>query len=139
MIKYFLFTAFAAAIIVALTILPNAAAAENEIPSTVVEDGQRAYLNLCASCHGKSGKGDGPMAPELTTKPSDLTRIALRSDGRFPFWHVYQTIDGRKIPRAHGAPDMPVWGSRYEMYYGSVATREWLLAITFYLESIQQK
>ena len=139
MIKYVLFTAFAAAVIATLTILPNAAAAENEIPSAVVEDGHRAYLNLCASCHGKSGKGDGPMAPELTSKPIDLTQIARRNNGKFPFWHVYQTVDGRKIPRAHGGPEMPVWGSRYEMFYGTVATREWLLAITFYLETIQEK
>lgn len=140
MLKHVLFTAFAAAVIAALTtILANANAADNEIPSAVVEDGHHAYLNLCGSCHGKSGKGDGPMAPELTNKPIDLTQIARQNKGKFPFWHVYQTVDGRNIPRAHGGPEMPVWGSRSEMFYGTAATREWLLAVTFYLESTQEK
>ena len=118
----------------------SAKAAEDDIVApAVVEDGHHAYLNLCASCHGKSGKGDGPMAPELVNKPIDLTQIAKKNNGKFPFWHVYQTIDGRRIPRAHGGPEMPVWGSRSEMFYGSIPTREWMTAVTFYVQSIQEK
>ncbi len=120
-------------------IATSAAAAEEEIPPTVLDDGHRAYLSLCASCHGESGKGDGPMAPELSAKPMDLTEIARQNKGGFPYWHVFQAIDGRTILRAHGGPDMPVWGSRSEAIYGRIPTREWMLAVTFYIESIQQK
>jgi mono/diheme cytochrome c family protein len=123
----------------ALMLVANARAAENEVPPEVSKDGQRAYRNLCASCHGESGKGDGPMAPELVNKPIDLTQIAKKNNGKFPLWHVYQTIDGRRIPRAHGGPEMPVWGSRSEMFYGQIPTREWMLAVTYYIESIQEK
>jgi mono/diheme cytochrome c family protein len=124
---------------VALIVTKSALAAEGEIPPTVVEEGHRTYLNLCASCHGKSGKGDGSMVPELVHKPIDLTQIARKNNGNFPFWHVYQTIDGRRIPRAHGGPEMPLWGGRSVMFYHSIANREWILAVTFYLESIQAK
>jgi mono/diheme cytochrome c family protein len=131
--------AIVVALIAALMVPANARAADDEVPPAVVEDGHHTYLNLCASCHGKSGKGDGPMVPELVNKPIDLTQIARKNNGKFPFWHVFQTIDGRRIPRAHGGADMPVWGSRSEMFYGQIPTREWMLAVTFYLESIQQK
>ncbi len=122
-----------------LMIAASAAAAEDEIPPSVVEDGHHAYVSLCASCHGESGKGDGPMAPELSAKPIDLTQIARQNKGIFPFWHVFQTIDGRRIPRAHGGADMPVWGTRSEAIYGRIPSREWMLAVTFYIQSIQEK
>ncbi len=134
-----LLRSFAVCAIGLLMIAGSAAAAEEEIPQSVIEDGHRAYQSMCVSCHGQSGKGDGPMAPELSTKPIDLTRIARDNKGIFPFWHVFQTIDGRRIPRAHGSADMPVWGSRSEAIYGRIPTREWMLAVTFYIESIQEK
>jgi mono/diheme cytochrome c family protein len=135
--------AIVAAVIGALLIPAGVRAADGEIPSAVVEEGHDAYLNLCASCHGDSGKGDGPLAVELVDKPTDLTLIARKNDGKFPFWQVYQTINGRRIPRAHGKPEMPVWGRRPEMFYGGIApgetAHEWMLAVTFYLQSIQEK
>jgi mono/diheme cytochrome c family protein len=127
--------------IVALMI-PASTRADDQIPPALVEDGHRTYLNLCASCHGNTGKGDGPMAPELVNKPIDLSQIARKNDGKFPFWQVYQTINGRKMPRAHGQPEMPVWGTRAEGFgaLGPTDTaREWMLAVTFYLQSIQEK
>jgi mono/diheme cytochrome c family protein len=134
-----LLRAFAPFAIGCLMIVASAAAAEEQIPASVIEDGHHAYLSLCASCHGESGKGDGPMAPELSAKPVDLTQIARQNKGKFPYWHVFQTIDGRTILRAHGGPEMPVWGSRSEAIYGRIPTREWMLAVTFYIESIQEK
>ena len=79
------------------------------------------------------------MAAELSNKPIDLTQIARNNKGTFPFWHVFNSIDRRTILRAHGGPEMPVWGSRSEAIYGNVPTREWMLAVTFYIESIQAK
>ncbi|MFN3477625.1 MAG: c-type cytochrome [Candidatus Methylomirabilales bacterium] len=35
--------------------------------------GKEKYLTLCASCHGTSGKGDGPAAAALNPKPRDHT------------------------------------------------------------------
>ena len=35
--------------------------------------GQALYTQYCASCHGASGRGDGPSAAGLATKPADLT------------------------------------------------------------------
>ncbi|MDH3601295.1 MAG: cytochrome c [Candidatus Tectomicrobia bacterium] len=35
--------------------------------------GKVAYTQYCASCHGNTGKGDGPAAASLSPKPRDLT------------------------------------------------------------------
>ncbi len=34
------------------------------------------YQMFCATCHGESGKGDGPSGSTLTTKPRDFTDCA---------------------------------------------------------------
>lgn len=129
--------------IASLLISTSTRAADDQIPPALVEDGHHTYLDLCASCHGNTGKGDGPVASELIHKPADLTQIVRKNDGKFPFWQVYQTINGRRIPRAHGKPEMPVWGRGPELLYGGFAagetTREWMLEVTLYLQSIQEK
>ncbi|HEX7012776.1 MAG TPA: cytochrome c [Steroidobacteraceae bacterium] len=79
--------------------------------------GMQLYERLCSSCHGISGKGDGPVAPLIKTGVPDLTRIAQRDGGEFPTEDVRRTIDGRWDRRAHGARDMPVWG--WQLYDAS--------------------
>jgi copper transport protein len=53
----------------------NAAAATNPIRSSPesVARGQNLYRANCASCHGISGAGDGPMAAEMLPGPGDLS------------------------------------------------------------------
>lgn len=72
--------------------------------------GMEMYGQLCTSCHGVGGKGNGPMAPLLKIDVPDLTRIAHRHGGEFPADYVRRTIDGRFEKPAHGLPYMPVWG-----------------------------
>lgn len=38
-----------------------------------VARGRALYLEHCASCHGKEGKGDGPDAKDLNPKPRNHT------------------------------------------------------------------
>lgn len=35
--------------------------------------GKASYDQMCASCHGPTGKGDGPAAAALNPKPKDLS------------------------------------------------------------------
>jgi len=37
------------------------------------------YSDSCADCHGASGKGDGPTAAALKTKPADYTDCATQN------------------------------------------------------------
>lgn len=75
--------------------------------------GRQEFLRSCASCHGVSGKGDGPVAKSLNTPPADLTKLSEENNGIFPISRVYEVIDGRIERLVHGTRDMPVWGERY--------------------------
>jgi hypothetical protein len=44
----------------------------------------------------------------MRPKPANLTQIAKKN--AFPALRTMEIIDGRKTVRAHGDPDMPVWG-----------------------------
>jgi mono/diheme cytochrome c family protein len=49
----------------------------------VVARGAELYAQHCASCHGESGRGDGPEAANLLDDPGDLTnleKMTLNSD-----------------------------------------------------------
>jgi mono/diheme cytochrome c family protein len=79
----------------------------------LVDRGALTYRKHCASCHGASAKGDGPMAAHLKQAPSDLTLLAKRHGGVFPSLRVSDSIDGRSSVNlgAHGTREMPVWGT----------------------------
>ena len=54
---------------------PEAAKVSNPVKADAVSvaAGQQIYEKNCASCHGKTGKGDGKMGELLNPKPSDLS------------------------------------------------------------------
>jgi mono/diheme cytochrome c family protein len=82
------------------------------IPSMAGGDLFRFY---CASCHGREGRGDGPVAAALTRRPSDLATLARRNAGRFPTDRVERFVTGDREPTlAHGSADMPVWGPIFQ-------------------------
>lgn len=64
-------------------------------PHTSATSGKEMYLAYCAACHGREGKGDGPVASQLKVPPGDLTSLAKRNDGRFPSVQVVNVITGR--------------------------------------------
>jgi hypothetical protein len=78
-----------------------------------VDVGRTEYLSHCADCHGSDGKGTGPRASKLKTKPADLTTIAKKNNGAFPLAEVYASVDGRNEIESHNTDDMPIWGCRH--------------------------
>jgi len=121
-----------------LSVPTGAIAAGNLEPARV------AYLRYCSACHGESGKGDGVVSGALTPKPTDLTKLAQGNNGDLPHGALMQIIDGRKAIRAHGDPDMPVWGEIFKAEAGRSMAEEAqirgkILLIIEYLGSIQGK
>jgi mono/diheme cytochrome c family protein len=55
----------------------------------VLKDGQKIYENICWTCHGLKGRGDGPASSTLNPKPSDHTspKIQQETDGAL-FWKI---------------------------------------------------
>lgn len=76
--------------------------------------GAHLFHQYCASCHGEKANGNGPVAPYLTIKPSDLTTITERQQGRFPEEQILRIIAGEENPPGHGTRTMPVWGERLQ-------------------------
>jgi mono/diheme cytochrome c family protein len=72
--------------------------------------GKQTFLEYCATCHGASAKGDGPVASALKIPPADLTTLAARNKGQFPSLRVMQAIKAGPSVPAHGSQTMPVWG-----------------------------
>ena len=55
--------------------------------------GKSLYNKHCASCHGKTGEGDGKKAEELDTEMPDLSVEAYKS--QLPGVKYYQSFIGR--------------------------------------------
>ena len=106
------------------------------------QQGAALYATYCATCHGTSARGDGPLADSMRRRPANLTEILKRSNGVFPRDLIYRVIDGRQPVRGHGGPDMPVWGDAFKRAIdvgGEEAVRDRIQAIVDYLEMIQQR
>ena len=104
--------------------------------------GPDLFRTYCATCHGRQGKGDGPVARTLKTPPADLTRIAARYGGTFPRERIERFIaTGDPSIPAHGTTDMPIWGP---IFAGLAPSPEKLVNVRIenlvaHLESIQEK
>jgi mono/diheme cytochrome c family protein len=103
----------------------------------IVQNGKLSYDLYCVSCHGLDGRGDGPVASELITKPFDLTTLSSRYDGVYPSTEVFDYIDGRKNVAAHGTRMMPVWGNIWSEHTGEDVVELRINEIVAYLETIQ--
>lgn len=104
------------------------------------ETGAELFKTYCGSCHGKSAKGDGPIAEHLRSRPPDLTLLAKRAGGKFDADKVHRIIDGRNPVGGHGGPDMPVWGDAFKRSgQGGTeeAVRVRIRAIVEHLRSLQ--
>ena len=115
----------------------------------IEEFGKQEFIRSCAACHGESGKGDGLVAGLLLVRPPDLTLIRERHGGKFPASWVYRIIDGRNDLRAHGRPEMPIWGDRYRAdalrglplplnVDADAVVHGRILSLVFYLDLIQE-
>jgi mono/diheme cytochrome c family protein len=130
--------AFLAGWVLAACVGAAAAAGSEADPSRAL------YLQYCGACHGPDGRGDGLAATFFRPKPPDLTQLAKRNRGEFPFNRTMEIIDGRNTLRAHGDPLMPVWGEVFQEQAGWSLTRRAevrgkLMMITDHLRSIQEK
>jgi mono/diheme cytochrome c family protein len=132
-------------LVVATAVLTGAVGLAQErgrqTPSIAIDSlaGRDSFELYCASCHGSSGRGDGPVAPALRTRPADLTTLAQRNNGVFPRDPVraYVTGTGRTLP-AHGTTEMPVWGPMFRVFESDARVRERIENLMTHLQSLQR-
>jgi len=136
--------------ILAVSLAASALGHADLVNAQAMELGKEEYVRSCASCHGVTGKGDGPAAKSLIRSPADLTKLSEANNGVFPISRIFAAIDGRIEVIAHGTRDMPVWGELYTRelkYPGSTLSREMIeymvrarmLALMEYISTLQGK
>jgi len=137
--------------LIASGILPQTRppAHESELPPTFVPSGERMYKQFCAACHGSDAKGHGPAASSLKVPPSDLTTLAKRYKGKFPYNYVSSVLHFGPGVSAHGSSAMPTWGPVFERLDDhskspspvarEIAVRDRIQNLCDYLASLQTK
>jgi mono/diheme cytochrome c family protein len=78
-------------------------------PPTIAASGKQTYMQSCASCHGIDARGEGPAAFVLKTPPPDLTRLARRHGGKFPYEYISDMLRFGTRVVSHGSSDMHIW------------------------------
>ncbi|PKO18260.1 MAG: hypothetical protein CVU39_02140 [Chloroflexi bacterium HGW-Chloroflexi-10] len=56
--------------------------------STAAAAGEEIYVTKCVSCHGETGKGDGPAGQALTPPAGDLTKIVSTIGDDYLFYRI---------------------------------------------------
>jgi len=136
---------FATAVVIGLAAATSAVWAAKNDHSAAHQD----FVVLCADCHGKDARGNGPLAKNLTKSPPDLTQISRRAGGTFDEKAVFDWILGINMPTSHGTREMPIWGDwlmdetledSTSLEAADAATKEVegrVMALVKFLESIQ--
>lgn len=107
----------------------------------IIARGQQSFTRNCASCHGTKATGDGPVAATLKVEPANLTQLSQKEGGKFPFWRVHRSVDGRLELPGHGTREMPIWGFVFRKSQLDTETqiRDRILELVYYIESIQEE
>jgi len=105
--------------------------------SQYTEKGRKLFNQYCATCHGSTGNGGGPVAAALKVAPPDLTAIQAAGE-KFPFDRVRTKIDGEKDVTAHGTSKMPIWGTVFKHTSGELQRHADVYCLVRYIESIQR-
>jgi mono/diheme cytochrome c family protein len=119
----------------------NSSSPDRDVQTRIPIEGSRIFQYRCAACHGTDGRGHGPASLTLKHAAPNLTLIAKRNGGGFPYQQVKEVIEGKQqSPLAHGYRQMPLYGP---IFHDIESDQDWgevrLDAITRQVESMQQK
>ena len=115
--------------------------------TAAAQSGKQDYEAYCAECHGKAGKGNGPTTQNIPMNPPppDLTGLAKKNGGKFPFDEVVDTIDGRKNLPSHERIQMPFLGATLQQRgkeftpESDAEVKRRVEAMARYVQHLQQK
>jgi mono/diheme cytochrome c family protein len=111
------------------------------ITHTTPSSGAEIYKQYCAVCHGNDLKGNGPAPGPFKRSPPDLTTLARRHDGKFPYAYVSNVLRNGINTPDHASAEMPVWGTLFTTIDRSDQAQVTLRItnLTIYVESRQAK
>jgi mono/diheme cytochrome c family protein len=102
--------------------------------------GAGLYHQYCVACHGSDLKGNGSF-PAPYRVPPDLTTLARRHGGKFPYDYVSGVLRNGSVLPAHGPAEMPVWGEEFRArsQFDATEVAQRIRSLTDYIESLQAK
>lgn len=104
----------------ALAVAPVlAAAGDLALDQAAAHKGEITYSRYCVACHGAGGKGDGPLSHDLRVPVPDVTEMANRNAGKYPYDRVSRIVSTAEIVRGHGTVEMPAWGDAFKKTKGT--------------------
>ena len=101
--------------------------------------GQQEFERHCALCHGLDGKGQGLLADAMKLVPTDLTRLAARSNGEFPDSRVSDVIRNGGGVLGHGSSAMLPWGNYFGEKGKPEVAKKRIADLVAYIKSLQQR
>jgi mono/diheme cytochrome c family protein len=117
----------------------NAAQDQDQLPANYMPSGGQIYKQYCAACHGPDAKGHGPVRRALRIPAPDLTTLAKRHGGKFPYEYVTGVLRFAPGVPSHGSGEMPTWGALFEYYYNKSSAQQRVQNLCDYLASLQEK
>jgi mono/diheme cytochrome c family protein len=132
-----------ASLVLGLAACPERTARTAAAPAGEGGPGRILYLTYCQSCHGVTGRGDGPVAASLRSQPADLTQLWKSYGTPLDRKRLVEYIDGRWLVGAHGPREMPIWGHEFfedapPMAPGVEGVKRHLIEVLVgYLETLQ--
>src|ERR1700687_6122597 len=113
----------------------------SQLPSTYVPSGEQMYKQYCAACHGADAKGNGPVRAALKIPAADLTTLAKRHGGKFPYEYVTGVLRFGPGVASHGSADMPTWGPVFDYLdnHNQSSVQKRIKNLCDYLASLQEK
>jgi mono/diheme cytochrome c family protein len=124
-----------------LAVLPLATPAAQSPGSFLGESlaGKDSFEAYCASCHGSTGRGDGPVAAALKRTPANLTQLTDRDD-RFPRERIVAVLSGEgRTVAAHGTTEMPIWGPLFRVFESDARVRVRIDNLVTYIATLQAR
>jgi len=128
-------------IVFASTTRGNPASDQNQFPAGYVPPGDVMFKQHCAACHGADAKGYGPARAALKIPAADLTTLAKRHGGKFPYEYVTGVLQFGFPKRGHGSADMPTWGPIFEYLdnHNEGAVQQRIKNLCDYLATLQEQ
>ena len=106
-------TAQTSQVLFALAALATLAIPGNALAAGDADAGKATYMTNCLSCHGDTGKGDGPVGAVLQPPPRDLSKDDFKfdtdSDGKMGTDTDLQNVIRNGGAAYGGSPLMAPW------------------------------
>jgi mono/diheme cytochrome c family protein len=129
-------------LVICLAAAQGSPAVDDPLPSNYVPSGKVMFKQYCAVSHGVAAKGDGPYALMLKVPPANLTTLAKRHEGKFPYDYVSDVLRSGPGPSIlHGTSDMPTWGPIFQYLdkNDDGAVKQRIKNLCNYLASLQEE